>query len=191
MCGSRERRISETVSRYMMLTYKRKRLLCLAAERLACVCELVERLGTREKIMIFGERISQADELYRRLSEKYPGRIGRYHSQMGRQANKNALERFSIGELRILISCKAIDEGVDVPDASVGIVLSGTSVQRQRIQRLGRIIRNAEGKDRASLYYLHVEESAEDAEFLPDVEEDCIFELAYQEEMGGISESGI
>jgi superfamily II DNA or RNA helicase len=185
LCGGRDRRAAKMASGYMMLTYKRKRLVCLAAERMACVCELVERLGIREKIIIFGERISQADQLYRILTERYPGRVGRYHSQMGQQVNKNTLSGFGRGELRILISCKAIDEGVDVPDASVGIILSGTSRQRQRVQRLGRIIRNAEGKTRASLYYLHVEESSEDSCFLPNMGNSSIFELAYREETGG------
>lgn len=185
LCGSRERRVSELASGYMVLTYKRKRLVCLAAERLACVCDLVGRLEVREKIIIFGERISQADQLYRILTEKYPGRVGRYHSKMGQQANKNTLGRFGRGELRILISCKAIDEGVNVPDASIGIILSGTSKQRQRIQRLGRIIRQAEGKKRASLYYLHVEESVEDICFLPNVEQSRVFELVYREREGG------
>ncbi len=185
LCGSRNQSVSETASRYLMLTYKRKSLVCLAAERLACVCELVGRLGIAEKIIIFGERISQAEQLYRILSERYPGRVGRYHSKMGSQANKNTLSGFGRGDLRILISCKAIDEGVDVPDASVGIILSGTSRQRQRIQRLGRIIRNAEGKKRASLYYLHVGESSEDTCFLPYMEQSSVFELIYREKEEG------
>lgn len=185
LSGDKNRRISRMASGYMMLTYRRKRLVCLAAERIACACELIERLGIREKVIIFGERISQADELYRLLTEKYPGRVGRYHSQMGRQANKNALDRFSRGELRILISCKGIDEGVNVPDASVGIILSGTAMRRQRVQRLGRIIRNAKGKEGAALYYLHIEESSEDVCFLPDVKESSIFELAYRQEERG------
>lgn len=36
------------------------------------------------------------------------------------------LERFRTGEVRLLIACKSMDEGVDVPDAAVGIILSGT-----------------------------------------------------------------
>lgn len=183
----KNRRVAETAMSYMILSYRRKSLVCLAADRIACVCELTECLDTSERIIIFGERISQAEELYGILQEKYLGRVGRYHSKMGRQANKNVLERFRRGEIRILISCKAIDEGVDIPDASVGIILSGTSGQRQRIQRLGRIIRNAEGKDRAVLYYLHIEETSEDSCFLPNVKESCIFELTYRQETEGFS----
>lgn len=41
--------------------------------------------------MIFGERIAQADELYRLLHRQYPQRVGKIHSQMGTLANKNTL----------------------------------------------------------------------------------------------------
>ena len=71
-----------------------------------------------------------------------------------------------------------------MPDASVGIILSGTATRRQRLQRLGRILRINEGKDRASLYYLHVEETSEDVCFLPDSRENTVFELEYDSELG-------
>ncbi len=184
-------RLAETAAQYMMLSYKRKSLVCQASSRIACACELIERLDPQERILIFGERIEQAEELYQRLQEQYPGRVGRYHSKMGPQANKNALERFRMGELRILIACKGMDEGVDIPEVSVGIILSGTSAQRQRTQRLGRIVRKQEGKERASLYYLHMTESSEDSCFLPEVGREKgknagnrIFELEYQASSG-------
>lgn len=171
--------IARTAALYMNLSYKRKSLVCLAASRTSCVMDLIERLNINEKIIIFSERIKQADDLYRLLSARYPEKAGRYHSKMGEQANKNALERFRNGSIRILIACKAIDEGIDVPDASVGIIISGTSTQRQRVQRLGRIVRKNDGKNSASLYYLHIEESSEDSCYLPDSKEHRFFELTY------------
>lgn len=152
----------------------------MASGRLDCTYDLVQYLGIQDKILIFGERIRQAETLYERLHDLYPGKVARYHSKLGTQANKNALERFRLGDIRILIACKAIDEGVDVPDATVGIILSGTSTQRQRIQRLGRIIRKKEGKENAVLYYLHITESSEDSCFLPNTAGTRIFDLEYQ-----------
>ncbi|MDO5425785.1 MAG: DEAD/DEAH box helicase [Eubacteriales bacterium] len=182
LAGSKNQTISETAALYMKLSYKRKSLVCLASARLSCAFQLVKRLAPDEKILIFSERIRQAEELYTLLQKQYPGKVGRYHSQMGQLANQNALNRFRDNDTRILIACKALDEGVDVPDVSIGIVLSGTSMQRQRVQRLGRIVRKKEGKTRASLYYLHVEETAEDACFLPDTGNHSIFELEYVSE---------
>ncbi len=172
-------RIGRLARNYLHLTWQRKELVCLAADRISCAQELIRRLPQRGKIMVFGERIAQAEELYHLLYREYPGRVGRCHSELSVQANRNTLERFRTGEFRILITCKSLDEGVDIPDASVGIILSGTSVQRQRTQRLGRIIRRKEGKERAALYYLHIEESAEDDCYLPDTGDSRIFELAF------------
>lgn len=183
LCGDKNRTIAEMARQYLMLSYKRKSLICLARARIACVCDLVQRLDKKEKILIFGERISQAEEVYKLLAEVYPGKVGRYHSKMGQQANKNVMERFRDGDSRILIACKSIDEGVDVPDAAIGIILSGTSGRRQRVQRLGRIIRRKEGKN-ASLYYLHIMDTSEEESFLPEGKGSAVFELEYLPETG-------
>ncbi len=179
LTGDRNRNAAEAAAHYMKLAYKRKSLVCLASARCLCAYDLIKKLGSEEKIIIFGERISQAEELYGLLEKSYPGRVGRYHSGIGQQANQNTMERFRNGELRILIACKAVDEGIDVPDASVGIILSGTSTQRQRIQRLGRIVRQKEGKGCAALYYLHITDTSEDLCFLPEAGSRIVFELEY------------
>lgn len=179
LAGDKNPRTAETASMYIRLSFRRKSLVCLASARISCACELLARLPSSEKIIIFGERIRQAEELYQLLQVQYPGKAGRYHSQMGQTANRRTLDRFRDGSIRILIACKAVDEGLDVPDASIGIILSGTSMQRQRIQRLGRILRKADGKDRASLYYLHLRDTTEDTCFLPDAGESRVSDLEY------------
>ncbi len=170
---------AQAASLYLNLSFKRKNLVCLAQARIECVRSLLKLLPAGEKILIFGERIDQAKQLYRILQEQYGQKAGICHSRLGQQANRNALERFRNGEVRILITCKSMDEGVDIPDASIGIILSGTSAQRQRIQRLGRIIRRKEGKDRASLYYLHIAETTEDSCYLPKSRQARLFDLTY------------
>lgn len=64
---------------------------------------------------------------------------------------KILLERFASGEFRVLVTAKVLNEGVDVPEANVGVVLSGSGSVREHVQRLGRILRRREGK-RATLY---------------------------------------
>ncbi len=61
------------------------------------------------------------------------------------------LDMFRTGRISALATSRVLDEGVDVPDASVGIVLSGSGSTRQFRQRLGRILRPGEGK-RAVMY---------------------------------------
>ena len=56
------------------------------------------------------------------------------------------LRRFREGPLRAIVSARVLNEGIDVPDASVAIVVSGTLGQREHVQRVGRVLRPGEGK---------------------------------------------
>lgn len=51
------------------------------------------------------------------------------------------LDGFKNGKYRIIATTKVLDEGTDVPDANVGIIMSGTGSKREFIQRLGRLLR--------------------------------------------------
>ena len=61
------------------------------------------------------------------------------------------LEEFRKGSITVISTSKVLNEGVDVPEASVGVVLSGSGTVREHVQRLGRILRHKEGKS-AVLY---------------------------------------
>ncbi|RZA16478.1 MAG: DEAD/DEAH box helicase, partial [Proteobacteria bacterium] len=64
---------------------------------------------------------------------------------------KKMLEAFRSGSVDVLVTSKVLNEGVDVPEASIGVVISGSGAVREHVQRLGRILRHQEGK-RATLY---------------------------------------
>ena len=61
---------------------------------------------------------------------------------------KEILQKFRKGTYRVIVASTVFDEGVDVPDANVGIVLGGYGTKRQYLQRLGRLLR---GKDKNAL----------------------------------------
>ncbi|MCX6127850.1 MAG: DEAD/DEAH box helicase family protein [Proteobacteria bacterium] len=73
---------------------------------------------------------------------------------------KQMLEFFRNGNLDILVTSKVLNEGVDVPEASVGIVISGSATVREHVQRLGRILRHQAGK-RAVLYEVISKDTSE------------------------------
>ena len=59
-----------------------------------------------------------------------------------------------------LATSRVLDEGVDVPDATIGIVLSGSGSARQYRQRLGRLLRPGSGK-KAVLYEVVAKSTSE------------------------------
>jgi superfamily II DNA or RNA helicase len=58
-----------------------------------------------------------------------------------KQERQDALSGFRDGRYNAIVTSKVLDEGVDVPDAELGIILSGTGSSREFIQRLGRLLR--------------------------------------------------
>ena len=71
------------------------------------------------------------------------------------------LQRFNDGSYPFLVTSKVLNEGVDVPAANVGIILSGSGSVREHVQRLGRILRRAKNKH-ATLYEVVAEDTAEE-----------------------------
>lgn len=150
----------------LTLLYKRRSLVYEAPQRIDCAFDLISLLSEESSIIIFAERIEQSEALYEALSAHMGGTVAMYHSEMGSVARTLALRRYRSKEVRILVSCKALDEGLDIPSADVGIVIASTSEQRQRIQRLGRILRKDEGKGTASLFYFSLLDTVEDTTLL-------------------------
>jgi superfamily II DNA or RNA helicase len=72
---------------------------------------------------------------------------------IGRSERADALERFRAGHLRVLVSARVLNEGLDVPSADIAIIVSGSQGEREHVQRVGRLLRPAPGK-RALVYEL-------------------------------------
>lgn len=98
-----------------------------------------------DKVIIFTEYNEMAEEISRRFL------IPLITHRTSKRERDLILDSFRIGAVTKVVTSKVLDEGIDVPDARVGIVLGGTGSRREFIQRLGRILRKREGK-RAVLY---------------------------------------
>ncbi len=63
-----------------------------------------------------------------------------------KRERREILENFRKGDYNTIVTSQVLDEGIDVPDATMGYILSGTGSTRAYIQRLGRLLRKVEGK---------------------------------------------
>ena len=61
------------------------------------------------------------------------------------------LDMFRSGDLNVLVAMKCLDEGIDIPEARRGVILASTQNPRQFVQRRGRLLRIASGKESAEL----------------------------------------
>lgn len=112
--------------------------------------------------IIFHESIEAATALTRTLESRHH-RVRLYHSGLYPATRYEHLRLYIIGQIDIIVCCRALDEGLDVPDTQYGIIAASTTSARQRIQRLGRILRPALDKKHAviaTMYALSSEERA-------------------------------
>jgi superfamily II DNA or RNA helicase len=101
-----------------------------------------------EQALIYCADIAQATEISSRLARQ-GWRVARYSSLESDRAE--LLDRLANGHLDALVAIKCLDEGVDIPGVSQGIILASDASPRQFIQRRGRILRAAKGKEKATL----------------------------------------
>jgi superfamily II DNA or RNA helicase len=94
----------------------------------------------KEKILIF----TLHNDLVYRISLRFL--IPAITYQTSREERREILSNFGSGRYHVVVTSQVLDEGVDVPDASVGLVLGGTGSNREYVQRLGRLLRKKEGK---------------------------------------------
>jgi len=134
------------------LMLKRARVLNLSLKRVKIALKLVA-LNRSKRTLIFHEDI-QACEIIASVLEQsgVPSRI--YHSRMRLKARAEALKEYRAGRAEVLVTCRALDEGFNVPETQLGIIAASTATRRQRIQRLGRIVRPAPDKETANIYTL-------------------------------------
>jgi len=113
-----------------------------------------------ERILIFHEFIESANQITRILDD-LGFRVAAYHSKIGNEIRLSNLKMFRDGMIDVLVTCKALDEGLNVPNTTVGIIIASTKSIRQRIQRMGRILRTAENKELGIIVSLFTENEQE------------------------------
>ena len=98
---------------------KRASLVACASRRVPGVIAIVN-MHSNDKIIIFHERINEMLKIHSSRAQGINALA--YHSRQGPHIRRNNLAMFR-QVLSVLVTCKALDEGLNVPDASVGIVL--------------------------------------------------------------------
>jgi superfamily II DNA or RNA helicase len=103
---------------------------------------LAEKLEAykNEKVLIF----TLYNDLVYAISRRFL--IPAVTYQTPREERREIMTNYGNGKYKVIVTSQVLDEGVDVPDASVGLVLGGTGSTREYVQRLGRLLRKKEGK---------------------------------------------
>ncbi|MEW5854357.1 MAG: DEAD/DEAH box helicase family protein [Myxococcota bacterium] len=133
--------------RRAMMAYRRQRELALAATtKLQMVEELLHQ-HRHDRVILFTQDNATAYTVSRRFL------VPVITHQTRVKERSEILQLFREGTYGVIATSKVLNEGVDVPEANVAIVISGSGSVREHVQRLGRILRK-QGEKRAVLYEL-------------------------------------
>jgi len=128
----------------LLAWYRARRIALHAQSKLEILGELLAR-HRNDRVLVFVEHT----DVVRAISSRFLIPMITYKTpEVERRA---VLAAFKEGRVRAVVTSKVLEEGVDVPEANVAIVLSGTGSRREFLQRLGRVLRPKGGK-RAILY---------------------------------------
>ncbi|MGN6360269.1 MAG: DEAD/DEAH box helicase [Thermomicrobiales bacterium] len=143
----------DPAARSALQAHHQARMIALNAEaKIAEVATLLAR-HRDDKALIFSEYNAMVDEISRRLL------IPSITYRTEPRERRAILAGFREGRYSKLVTGRVLNEGVDVPDANIAIVASGSSATREYVQRLGRILRPKPGK--AILYELVTRKTSE------------------------------
>jgi superfamily II DNA or RNA helicase len=103
-----------------------------------------------KRAIVFHESVAAARQIAARLATE-GHRAAEYHTGLGIVTRQENLFLFSRGQVDVLVTCRALDEGLDVPSTELGVVAASSASVRQRIQRMGRVLRPALNKAHATV----------------------------------------
>jgi superfamily II DNA or RNA helicase len=125
----------DPAARQALQAHRQARMIALnAAAKITRVADLLDR-HRKDKVIIFAEYTALVDAISRHLL------IPAITYRTAPQERRAVLEGFRTGRYSKLVTGRVLNEGVDLPDANVAIVASGSSATREYIQRLGRVLR--------------------------------------------------
>ena len=155
---------SEIEQAAMRLLIKRARLLASAENKIPALDKLIASLPERPQKAIFycgdgrttdsitEDEVRQIQAVARLLGEKHGLRVRNFTYRESPQEREEILRDLASGFLDGVVAIRCLDEGIDLPDLRMGFLLASSTNPRQFIQRRGRLLRNAPGKTRASIY---------------------------------------
>jgi len=145
---------SEAGRRAMQAYRESKRIALGTDSKMRVLADLLAR-HKKDRTLIF----TAENEMVYRISQQFF--IPAITHETGIKERREWLEAFNKGEVLALATSKVLNEGVNIPAASVAIVLSGSGSTREHIQRLGRILRKQPDKE-AVLYEVVASETTEE-----------------------------
>lgn len=149
-------RLMSIRSRYMRITKEEMQAMCAwesivdigicqnATRNQACIAYANENPDSQRLVLV--PRVTLGDEYQRKI----PGSL-LLHSGVPRKPRREAVAAFRAGDLKCIIATSLADEGLDLPNAEILVMVSGGRSSQKTIQRASRVLRSFPGKKLATI----------------------------------------
>src|SRR5215217_109314 len=133
----------------------RKNLINCAQNKLSSAADLIATKHPSERIMVFSETIESIKKLKNILEKEKRMKSMIIESKLKSKDRQDILSKWGT-DFYPLLSVHTLEIGYDVPQVRIAIILASTSNMNQAAQRIGRILRKAEGKNTALIYTIYL-----------------------------------
>jgi superfamily II DNA or RNA helicase len=147
-------------SAYLKGFAERRRLMAEASGKMKALSRVAPVLAGLGRALVFTETVEAALDAAERLGEFTEARA--ISGSSTRTERSDTLAAFRSGRVRVLCAPRILDEGIDVPEADLAIVVAASRTRRQMVQRMGRVIRLKDDGRAARIVILYVEGTPED-----------------------------
>jgi superfamily II DNA or RNA helicase len=143
---------------------EKRRILAETPAKRQKLRDLGAALTAGGRAILFTQTIAAADD-----AAAVAGRAGlnaeSLHSKLDSAERRETLRRFSKGAIKVLAAPQVLDEGIDVPEADLAVILAASRTRRQMIQRMGRVLRRKADGRLARFAIMYVIGTSEDPAF--------------------------
>ncbi len=153
--------IEDAARRYLKAFAKRIEVMTGASAKLDAVQHLARLVEASSGALLFTRRVDTAEDIAEALRVEGV-RAAPIHSDLSRAERRERLSELRAGRLTALVAPTVLDEGIDVPDIDLAVVLGGSKSRRQMIQRMGRVLRQKLDGRKATFVVVYAKDTAED-----------------------------
>src|SRR6478736_827151 len=145
---------------YLDAFSKRREIVARSSGKYELLGHLADAIREAHGALVFTETVRAANHAINRLDPLVS--IDLITGSTARRQRREILDDLRVRKLDAVASPRVLDEGVDVPDANLGIVMSASRTRRQMIQRMGRILRRKQAGVAARFVIMFAKDTLED-----------------------------
>ena len=181
-----------------MLLIKRARIISGCKEKVPKLVEVMEPYRTDNYILVYcgatkydndssdlkdDDEVRQIEEVNKRLYYELGMKVHKFTSEENKEERDEIKRMFASGtELQVITAIKCLDEGVNIPSIKKAFILASSTNPKEYIQRRGRVLRRAKGKEYAEIFdFITLPRPLEEVQFCSEEELSCDLSLVRKE----------